>query len=327
MDTEIAQGIVPNPDVVNSRNIKYISASDIEKYDIKVGDGVFVVNERQFIDVDVREQRYLKPLYEPTDLQKYNIANENPENRIIYITKTNYREDAPTLLAHLKKYSPIMEQRRENLTGRLRYFHLHWPREERFFVEGEKILVPRKSATPMFSYTTNEAYVMMAVNIIFTDRVDMKYLTGLLNSKLISYWLRNKGKMQGANYQLDKEPLQQIPIAVPSNDIQGIIAKLVDMIILLNTTDMRASELVQNSYISSELERLIDGCIYEIYLPDEMAGMSVTTVLRNYIKPKDTICINDIWELYMKIDSTGIIESLNSLSLSDSEALRTIILS
>ena len=327
MDTEIAQGIVPNPDVVNSRNIKYISASDIEKYDIKVGDGVFVVNERQFSGVDVREQRYLKPLYEPTDLQKYNIANENPENRIIYITKTNYRDDAPTLLAHLKKYSPIMEQRRENLTGRLRYFHLHWPREDRFFVEGEKILVPRKSATPMFSYTTNEAYVMMSVNIIFTDRVDMKYLTGLLNSKLISYWLRNKGKMQGANYQLDKEPLQQIPIAVPSNDIQDLIARLVDMIILLNTTDMRASELVQNSYISSELERLIDGCIYEIYLPDEMAGMSVTAVLRNYIKSKDTICINDIWDLYMKIDSTGIIESLNSLSLSNSESLRTIILS
>ena len=152
-------------------------------------------------------------------------------------------------------------------------------------------------------------------------------LTGLLNSKLAAYWFKSKGKMQGANYQLDKEPLQQIPIAVPSNDIQELIAKLVDMIILLNTTDMRASELVQNSYISSELERLIDGCIYEIYLPDEMAGMSVTTILRNYIKPKDTICINDIGDLYMKIDSTGIIESLNSLSLSNSEALRTIILS
>ena len=121
-------------------------------------------------------------------------------------------------------------------------------------------------------------------------------------------------------YQLDKEPLQQIPIAVPSNDIQDLIARLVDMIILLNTTDMRVSELVQNSYISSELERLIDGCIYEIYLPNEMTGMSVTTVLRNYIKPKDTICINDIWELYMKIESTGIIESLNSLSLSNSIA-------
>ena len=47
--------------------------------------------------------------------------------------------------------------------------------------------------------------------MIQTDRVNLKYLTGLLNSKLIEFWLKNKGKMQGANYQLDKEPLQQIP--------------------------------------------------------------------------------------------------------------------
>jgi len=180
---------------------------------------------------------------------------------------------------------------------------------------------------PAFAYCDFDCYLSQTFNMIQTSRVDMRYLTGLLNSKLAAYWFKSKGKMQGANYQLDKEPLQQFPIAVPSNDTQDIIAKLVDMIILLNTTDRRASELVQNSYISSEIERLIDGCIYEIYLPEEMAGLSITTVLRNYIKPKDIICINDIWELYMKIDSTGIIESLNSLSLSDSEALRTIILS
>ena len=44
-------------------------------------------------------------------------------------------------------------------------------------------------------------------------------------------------------------------------------------------------------------------------------------------QPDAPISITDIWELYMKIDSTGIIDTLNSLSLSDSEVLRTIILS
>ena len=76
--------------------------------------------------------------------------------------------------------------------------------------------------------------------------------------------------MQGANYQLDKEPLRQIPIAIPSDDIQEIIGKLVGIIILLNNTKNRASNLVQNSYISSEFETLIDGCVYEIYFPQEM---------------------------------------------------------
>ena len=168
---------------------------------------------------------------------------------------------------------------------------------------------------------------MMAINIIQTKRINLKYLTGLLNSKLIEFWLKNKGKMQGANYQLDKEPLQQIPIAVPSIEIQTIIANLVDTIILLNSTDKRASDLVLNSYISSNFEKLINGCIYEIYLPEEMPTISVITVLKNFAEKLKHINIQDIWDLYMNIDSTGIIETIDSLALSESETLRTIILS
>ena len=40
----------------------------------------------------------------------------------------------------------------------------------------------------------------------------MKYLIALLNSKLIKFWLKNKGKMQGNNFQIDKEPILEIPI-------------------------------------------------------------------------------------------------------------------
>ena len=51
----------------------------------------------------------------------------------------------------------------------------------------------------------------------------MKYLTAYLNSKIIKFWLRFKGKMQGNNFQIDKEPLLNIPIIKPeyeSNIIQ-----------------------------------------------------------------------------------------------------------
>lgn len=136
--------------------------------------------------------------------------------------------------------------------------------------------------------------------VIKTERVNMKYLTGLLNSKLIEFWLKNKGKMQGANYQLDKEPLQQIPIAVPSKKVQEIIGKLVDIIILLSNTENRASNLVQNSYISSELETLIDGCVYEIYFPQEMQYIPVIPTLRNHVGHFNNINISDIWGLYKK---------------------------
>lgn len=325
-DNEIIQGIVPNPDVVNSRNIKYIPEYEIISNNIKIGDGVFVVNHNYFSSLKECEKQYIKVLYEPTNCHKYFLDNDITKD-IIYITKTNYKGDAPYILQHLWKYRFIMEQRRENKNGRLDYYHLHWPREESFFKQSEKILVPMKCAFPIFAYTNKETYVMMAINIIQTKRINLKYLTGLLNSKLIEFWLKNKGKMQGANYQLDKEPLQQIPIAVPSIEIQTIIANLVDTIILLNSTDKRASDLVLNSYISSNFEKLINGCIYEIYLPEEMPTISVITVLKNFAEKLKHINIQDIWDLYMNIDSTGIIETIDSLALSESETLRTIILS
>lgn len=316
---EVAQGIVFPQDFLNAKNQRLLGDGYI------AGEGVFVLTNGDLVrlELDSTEMEIMRPYYTTEQISRY-YSNKQNDLWVIY-TGSDFKSpermrDYPRLKKHIDRFLSI-------LTSDNRPYGLHRAREERFFSRPKVVALRKSVERPAFAYCDFDCYLSQTFNMIQTSRVDMRYLTGLLNSKLAAYWFKSKGKMQGANYQLDKEPLQQFPIAVPSNDTQDIIAKLVDMIILLNTTDRRASELVQNSYISSELERLIDGCIYEIYLPDEMAGMSVTTVLRNYIKPKDTICINDIWDLYMKIDSTGIIESLNSLSLSDSEALRTIILS
>ena len=40
---EIAQGIVPNPDVVNNNNILKLPPARVKKENIKVGDGVFII--------------------------------------------------------------------------------------------------------------------------------------------------------------------------------------------------------------------------------------------------------------------------------------------
>ncbi len=170
-DDEIAQGIVPNPDIVNSRNISLIEKSKIEKYDIRIGDGVFVVDTGFFQDLPEIEKKYIKPLYEPYQLNKYSEIIYDKE--ILYITKQNYNNDAPTLIHHLEKYREIMDNRRENLNKRLDYYHLHWSRNSFFFETGEKILSIRKCSQPTFVFTSKEAYTMMSINIIRTERIDM----------------------------------------------------------------------------------------------------------------------------------------------------------
>lgn len=256
-DLEITQGIVPNPDVVNARNIKKFTKEEIVNNKINVGDPVFIVPTGFFKNLSSSEKDLLKPIYEPVDFSRYFIGN--PSSNIIYLTKQDSPSESemPNIISHLTKYRPIMEERRENQMGRIKFYHLHWPREKSIFEEGEKLLVTRKCVNPVFCYTDKEAYVMMAINVIKTKRANMKYLSGLLNSKLIAYWLKNRGKMQGLNYQLDKEPLQQIPIAVPEAVIQNHIGDIVDEIIKRKAKNINA--------VTEDLENQIDHIVYHLY--------------------------------------------------------------
>ena len=251
-DDEVAQGIVPNPDVVNSRNIKNITNDEIV-----VGEGVFVIDKDKFAKLNEKEKKYIKPLYEPYQMSRYFLNSKN-EKCILYITKANWKNDAPTLKKHLERYKEIMEARRENINGRISFYHLHWPREEKFFTTGEKILSVRKCDKPTFVYYEPEAYVMMAVNVIQTSRWNIKFLTGVLNSKLVAFWLRHKGKMQGENYQVDKEPLLGIPLPEPTSinhDIEQEIVRLVDEILGKKA----------NQEDTKNLEAQIDSKVYELY--------------------------------------------------------------
>jgi len=103
---------------------------------------------------------------------------------------------------------------------------------------------------------------MMSFNIIKTDRISLKYLTALLNSRTIYFWLRNQGKMQGNNFQVDKEPLLNIPVYKMSET--SFIDKLVDYIIFLKSSIIRDSAQIIPTFI----EQIIDGIVYELYFPE-----------------------------------------------------------
>ena len=289
---EVAQGIVPNPDIVNKRNFEKISKEKIEKYNLKVGDSVFVVDKNKY------KSKFLKPLYEPENFSKY-FHNTKNRKSLIYIPKNNKPE--LEILNHLSKYKEIMEERRENLSGSIKFYNLHWGRDENFFKSGSKIVSLRKCVNfPVFSYTENDCYVMLSFNIIKTERLNQKYLTGLLNSKLIAFWLKYKGKMQGDNYQVDKEPLLNLPIIEPNVEKQTEIAELVSKIIenkqkIIDYNELLKQAKADNNFdreiqLTKELDKLktenetaenkIDDTIYNLY---ELSENDIATI-ENEIK-------------------------------------------
>lgn len=141
---------------------------------------------------------------------------------------------------------------------------------------------------------------MMAMNIIKCKRVNPKYLTAILNSKLIAFWLKHKGKMQGFQYQVDKEPLVELPLI--KTDHPEPFAILVDYILFLkeNKSNPLFSH-TENERIVGHLEDVIDMMIYELYFEDHMkeAGLNVL----QFISPKP------ISDLENPKDKEGIIQN------------------
>ena len=109
-------------------------------------------------------------------------------------------------------------------------------------------------------------------NIIKTDRVNLLYLTALLNSRLVRFWLKHRGKMQGQNFQVDKEPLLAIPLCVPDKTEQERLAKITKRIIeckqkMAGVTTDSAQMQLQRSF--EQFEAQLDDAIETLYGLDE----------------------------------------------------------
>lgn len=320
---EIAQGIVFPQDALNARSQRLLG----NQY--RVGQGVFVLSDTEIEKLDLNdiECDLIKPYYTTEQIERYRV---NPHN-ILWTLYTNSSYKSIYSLDNMPHIKNHLDQFQEIITSDNKPYGLHRAREEQFFVN-EKIIALRKSVgRPKFAFCNFPCYVSQTFNIIQTDRVDMKYLTGLLNSKLIEFWLRNKGKMQGSNFQLDKEPLMQIPIAVPSKEMQSLIAKLVDCIILINNVqDVRINKFVSNDYLAKMFEQLIDGCVYEIYFDKELhrIGIHVFDTIRNIVENAsiDNDNLISISDLYKSIENTGIIQKLDNLEHYSPDVFKPIIM-
>lgn len=246
---EIAQGIVFPQDFLNKKGQQILGHH-------KVGDGIFGLTNQELSNLNLPENEMvlIKPYYTTEQVKRYFTLTGANTQWLIY-TDSTYKDESsmdsfPVLKAHLDQFRPIF-------TSDNKPYGLHRARDPRFF-SGSKIICQRKCAElPIFSYSDGECYLTQTFNIIKTNRVNLRYLTGLLNSRLIAFWLRHRGKMQGLNYQLDKEPLQQIPIAVPEIEVQTRIGHLVDEIIERKSTNANAS--------IQDMENQIDIIVYHLY--------------------------------------------------------------
>lgn len=213
---EVRQGIAENPPKVTRQQAQ-------ADPNLRAGEGVFVLssNELARLELNAVERESVRPYYTAADITK---SRQLPLGQwLLYLT----RQTAPDLTAlpqiqqHLSRFRTLLEERREVRQGKIAWWHLHWPREQRLF-ESPRILAVQMAREPRFAYVERPAYVGFSVNLI-VDRIaspesgqsydlSLEALETILNSKFAAHWFDAHAKRRGVNLDITGSTLKRFPL-------------------------------------------------------------------------------------------------------------------
>ena len=260
---EVNAGIMGGCDSITNNNMKYADTDYILDNDICKDDGVFVLDSNYLRDnkkiKTVQDYSFYKDFYKNSDISRY-CTNENTTKKIIFSSSDTPIQEQEIIKSCLLLYKPILTKIREINKEKIEYWHqLRRGTAHPYIFTSPKIVCPQRSKVNTFGYNECDWYASADVYYITNPHKDynIKYILGLLNSKLYYVWLYHKGKRKGETLELYQKPLSEIPIKKASLEIQNSIIKIVDEIIAFKKSN-------PNHDISS-LEQRIDTIVYDIY--------------------------------------------------------------
>ena len=233
----------------------------------------FVINEEtknRLIKEDSKNREVIKPFLAGRDIKRFK-PPQSDKYLILFekgFTKNKmgkgnplkwFRNTYPAIAKHFKTYSNKLEKRLDkgNYWWELRACD--------YFKEFEKpkIMLPDIAKKTEATYDNKGYY---CVNTAYIIPVDNKFLLGVLNSKLITYYYSKiTSSIRGGYFRFIRQYLEKIPISKKRNPE---IVKCVEDLLHLNK-DLHTSTLTtQRQQIQRAIdhaERKIDELVYELY--------------------------------------------------------------
>ncbi|GAA7722165.1 class I SAM-dependent DNA methyltransferase [Helicobacter pylori] len=218
-----------------------------------------------------RTEALIKPILRGKDIKRYsyewadlwviNTHNGYTSNLKFKIPPIDI-EKYPVLKSHLDSHWDTIATRCDQ--GDTPYHLRNCAYLEDF--EKEKIVYPCIMAKePCFAYEEKGFYAPAPANIITGDKIEIKYITALLNSKYIYFAMRKFYMGGGIEGELKTNNLEKIPIPKITPQNQKLADKITDCakaILEAKEKDPKAN--------TQELEKEIDALVYQLYnLTDE----------------------------------------------------------
>jgi len=195
------------------------------------------------------EKEVLKPLVINSDISRYFLPAIS--RKIIYPRHVKELEKYPGLKKYLENHKAELlkgSDRKKLLErGKIRWFDYNVYRNyEIYEKEKIKILCPYRAEENTFAldeigyFGTTDIY---AIVLKKDKKLDIKFLLGILNSKLLTFWYAEAGKRKGIMFEYFTTPLKRMPIRVATPEQQKPVIELVDKIIILKKSHYKLLEL------------------------------------------------------------------------------------
>ncbi len=223
-----------------------------------------------------RTEAFIKPILRGKDIKRYSYEwagewvifipwhfpnTNNPKN--MEENEQDFSIHYPIIYSHLLSHKDKLLKRNKDETGkRYEWYCLQrWAANYYQDFEKEKIVYPCIMAKePCFVYEEKGFYAPAPANIITGDKIEIKYITALLNSQCIYFAMRKFYMGGGIEGELKTNNLEKIPIPKITPENQKLAHKITDCtkaILEAKEKDPKAN--------TQKLEKEIDALVYQLY--------------------------------------------------------------
>ncbi|WP_439132575.1 type IIG restriction enzyme/methyltransferase [Polaribacter sp.] len=249
---DVSQGVVEASDkVAKSKLTEELS----EKFNI--GEGVFVINKDEIESLQLSEDelKLLKPYLNSNNVLKYSI--DFNDEYLIFSDKKIRVEIQENKYPKLKKH---LDNVRPFITSSNAPYGLHRDRSSKLNpFDIPKLLCAGMFKSPQFTYDENQFYVGFSFSVIWqkNENYSLKYLLGIMNSKLGEYWFNVNGKKRGVGVDIGVKVFRLFPVKKLKEEFQKPLITFVDKILTLKKENPNADTTI--------LEKEIDQMVYKLY--------------------------------------------------------------
>jgi len=230
----------------------------------------FIV-DKDTIRMNKLENAILKKVIKNSDIKRYFLKDSGLY--LIYTTDEININDYPNVKKWLESFKTELTNRWAYKRGNCSWFRLSTLRSKNLFDNSkEKIFTPYRATKNTFALDTNKFYGMTDTTIIVKrdEKINHLYLLGLLNSKLMNFYVLVTGKKKGTTYEYFADYLKKLPIRVVQESKQQHIIELVDKMLYLNkrlneTDDKETDERAKIEEEIKKTDEKIDELVYQIY--------------------------------------------------------------